>query len=117
VTALLVGLAYRGRGLRRPAGAVIIGAYGIFLLVVFGTAGHGSAVVPASTQVPPLLMVLVAVVVGLWPAPGTRIFAGGGTSRSGEYRDGSAPTGMRTHRGSRPAEARGDSQSRESDDA
>ncbi|MGC8488571.1 MAG: sodium:calcium antiporter [Clostridia bacterium] len=117
VTALLVGLAYRGRGLRRPAGAVIIGAYAVFLLVVLGAAGHGSAVVPASAEMSPLLIVVVAAVAGLWPAPGTRMSGGGAASQSGERREGTRPADVRTPPGSRPAGPHDEPPSREPDGA
>jgi hypothetical protein len=67
LTALALGLAYRGRGLGRPPGAVIIAGYLAFTAALAASVAHGG-VRPAAAVLPAAAVMAAGVVLLAWPA-------------------------------------------------
>lgn len=67
LTLLLLGFAYRDRGVRRLTGATIIAAYGVFVALVFATASRVSAASPRLYLLTAAPVLIVAGVLLIWP--------------------------------------------------
>ncbi|MBO0730888.1 MAG: hypothetical protein J2P57_16655 [Acidimicrobiaceae bacterium] len=67
LTLLLVGFAWRDRGLGRATGATIIAVYGVFVVMVFATASRTTAASPSTYLLAVLPTFAVASMVLIWP--------------------------------------------------